>query len=187
MEETVHDVDVVEDPNHPDRTWGVAVVDVLDLVPTVGVLPQREPSIVENQSPDPWSARTPEKGISEAMVERYIALVGSRVSARLVRAEAVPATSPFAESLRQAAADSVTNGAASYVYAAAAPEKAGLSDTTAYSEVLWRRHLDSLELAATALAEWIDSDEGGEDDGSHRRGKPSGSFPPARFHDDQRW
>lgn len=165
--------------------WNVRVRDVLDLVPTLGIVPSREPAVVEGQQPDPWAATTPEKRLSEDMVVEYVRLVSSRVAARLSRWSSIPETSPFRASLLSAARDSTINGAASYTYAAAAPEKAGLSNTSDYSEVLWRRHLDSLDLAAAALDDWWkDGDDGS---GSRKRGRVRSSFPEPAFRDCVRW
>lgn len=166
--------------------WGVSVRDVLDLVPTLGVVPSREPSVVTGQEPDPWAETTAEKRISEDMVLEYVRLVSSRVLARLHRWTAIPEASPFRESLLTAARDSTINGAASYAYAAAAPEKAGLSQTSSYSEVLWQRHLDSLALAADALKGW--EDDGGDDGGAGaRRSSIRSSFPCPAFRDEMRF
>lgn len=163
--------------------WRVTVGDVLDLVPTLGVVASREPGVASGQEPDPWAETTAEKRISEDMVVEYIRLVSSRVVARLSRWSAIPESSPFRESLLTAARDSTINGAASYAYAAAAPEKAGLAQTTNYSEVLWQRHLDSLDLARGVLDEW----DGDDDDGRRRKGRIRGSFPCPAFRDDVRW
>lgn len=165
--------------------WGVAVSDVLDLVPTLGVVPTREPAQAHRQEPDPWAETTAEKRISEGMIEEYIRLVSSRVLARLTRWRRIPEASAFRAALLTAARDATVNGAASYAYAAAAPEKAGLSQTTDYAEVLWRRHLEALDLARAALDEW---DGGGDDDGpGRRRGAIRASFPCSAFPDGMRW
>ena len=173
------------DGNRVIGPWNVRVRDVLDLVPTLGIVPTREPAVASGQEPDPWAEQTPEKRISEDMVVEYVRLVSSRVTARLLRWSSIPESSPFRESLLRAARDSTINGAASYTYAAAAPEKAGLSQTTDYSEVLWQRHLDSLDLAAAALDEWGDGGDDGT--GSRRRGRVRGCFPEPAFPDDLRW
>lgn len=180
---------MVEDDRDDDGAlvvgpWRVSVRDVLDLVPTLGVVASREPSVAVGQEPDPWAETTSEKRISEDMIVEYVRLVSSRVAARLSRWRAIPEASPFRASLLSAARDSTINGAASYAYAAAAPEKAGLSNTTDYSEVLWQRHLDSLALAREVLDEW---DGGGDDGGRGRRGRLRGSFPEPAFRDDMRW
>ena len=179
----------MQDERDPDGNlvvgpWRVTVRDVLDLIPSLGVIPSREPAVASGQEPDPWASTTSEKRISEDMVVEYIRNVSARVSARLSRWSSIPETAPFRESLRIAARDSTINGAASYAYAAAAPEKAGLAQTTAYSEVLWQRHLDTLTLAREALDEWQDDGDGG---GRGKRGKIRGSFPCPAIRDDVRW
>ncbi|MCQ9384445.1 hypothetical protein [Brevibacterium moorei] len=160
--------------------FGCKVTDVLNLNMTVAV------KMRTGETQHGGRIRDGERYVTEQMVEEWIGQVASRVRARLARFLDLRDTSLIFDSVVASGRDVVANGAGSYLYAAAAPEKAAIADGTAYSEVLWQRYLDGLEALAKALEDWLGDHP--EDGGRHSGGRPSGGrFPRPAIRDYMRW
>lgn len=162
----------------------VSVRDVVQLVDTLSIA-------VGNDGQDQHGGRlrAGETYLSEAQVREWIVDVASRVKTRLAKFHRVRPGTTLWLRLSQSGHDVVANGAASYVYAAAAPEKAEQTDTTSYAEVLWRRYLSGLEDLVEAFDVWAreNPDDLDPEPGRADRLPGSGRFPRPVFRDDMRW
>lgn len=162
----------------------VTVRDVVQLVDTLSVA-------VGDTGKDQHGARVREGTVylTDAQVAEWIVDVASRVKTRLASFHRIRPASRLWLRLAQAGHDVVANGAASYVYAAAAPEKAEMVDTTSYAEVLWRRYLTGLDDLEEAFARWCREfpDDLEPEPVNRDRVPGSGRFPRPVFRDDMRW
>lgn len=114
--------------------YGVTVQQVRELATHIGF----DPALSD---PDFGPTR---KQITDPMVEHWIALVTDSVQARLTMLSRFQQQTDRWVVLTGSARAAITNGAASYLVAAAYPSKAGTNDQTSYSAELWTRYQDEL-------------------------------------------
>lgn len=181
--EPTQPVDPVEPSQVVGSVYGTTVQDVLNLIHTVSV------DMGDGYTQHGGRVREGTIYITSTQVEAWIRQVSSRVTTRLKRFYLVSPDVPFYLTVLSSARDVVANGAASYAYAAAAPEKASTADTTSYAEVLWRRYLDGLEVLEEMVDDWVkDNVPGVDDDDKRLGGLPGrGRFPKPRVRDCDRW
>lgn len=127
--------------------------------------------------------------LTDKQVQEWIVDVSNRLKTRLSVFHRIRPETRLWQRATTAGHDLVSNGAASYLYAAAAPEKAEMVDTTSYAEVLWRRFLTGLDDLEKALDDWIreNPDDLFPDVGTHNRMPGSGRFPKPVFRDCMMW
>lgn len=130
--------------------FAVSVSDVLRLLDTLSVV-----IVGENKDQHGRPAREGTAYLTDKQVSAWIVDVGSRVTTRLALFHRVRPESRLYKRVSAAGRDIVANGAASYTYAASAPEKAAIVDSTSYAEVLWRRFLTGLDDLEAAFDEWV--------------------------------
>ena len=159
----------------------VSVAEVNRLMPNVAL--KNGPTDTRGR---PWRDGT--TYVEASFVRDWIASVESRVMGRLPVIERIREGSRLMGLVVSAGHDVVLNGAGSYTYAAAGPEKAGLNDTTSYAEVLWRRYEEGLAALEESFKRWRREFPDDVDDVASVNGLPgSGVFPPPVFRDGMRW
>lgn len=114
--------------------YGVTVQQVRELATHIGFDPAFN-------DPDFGPTR---KQITDQMIEHWINLVTDSVQARLNMLARFQHQTERWVVLTGSARAATTNGAASYLVAAAFPAKAGTNDQTSYSAELWSRYQDEL-------------------------------------------
>ncbi|AYD81508.1 hypothetical protein HYP71_gp014 [Arthrobacter phage KBurrousTX] len=162
-------------------TWGVSVDDVSALAPHIAIA---STEAVPPGTPDPFNQSTVRK-VTNGQVAAFIQDISAMVDLRLHSRHRVT-DAAFAAKVDTAAADIVTNGAGSYLVAAAFPIKAGVSENTNYSAELWRRYTEGLAALEKALADFIKAGDGVTPTPG-AAGRVSGYFPPILFRDDMRF
>lgn len=163
--------------------WGVSVDDVSSLAPHIAITNSDTPPALPPVS-DPYNASTIRK-ITSAQVEAMIHDVGSMVDVRLFKRHRVR-NDAFMTAITEGMKDIITNGAGSYLVAAAFPVKAGVNENTSYSAELWRRYKEALEALEKALDKFI-KDGVDVEPIPGAAGRVAGFFPAPAFRDDMRW
>ncbi|ALY09860.1 hypothetical protein SEA_JAYCOOKIE_14 [Arthrobacter phage JayCookie] len=162
-------------------TWGVSVDDVSALAPHIVITNAEAPPT--GGTPDPYNATTVRK-LTNQQVQKFINDVTAMVDMRLHERARIT-DEVFTAKIAAAAKDIVTNGAGSYLVAAAFPMKAGPNENTSYGAELWNRYKYGLEELEKAIADFIKAG-----DGIVVVEKPSSIaafFPPVRIRDDMRF
>lgn len=164
--------------------FGVSVRDVLQLVDTV--------SVAIGDTGRDQHGKEVRKGtvyLNDRQVQEWITDVANRLKTRLTAFHRIREDSRLYRRVAVAGHDLVANGAASYLYAAAAPEKAEQTDTTSYAEVLWRRFLTGLDELVEAFEDWVkeNPDDLEPEPGMLSRLPGSGRFPAPFFRDRMQW
>jgi hypothetical protein len=134
-------------------TWGVSVEDVSALAPHIVIA--NDPGPAPDPAPlgDPYNKTTIRK-VTRSQVEAFIADITAAVDLRLHLRSRVLDQSYLAR-LDALAQDTITNGAAWYLVAAAFPVKAGTNENTNYSAELKARYKESLDALDASLVAFI--------------------------------
>lgn len=164
-------------------TWGVSVDDVSALAPHI-VISNSETAPVPGGVPDPYKTAAV-RALTRAQVQQFISDITAMVDMRIHERVRI-ADESFNAKIAAAASDVVTNGAASYLVAAAFPVKAGPNENTSYATELWNRYKLGLEELEKAIASFIGAGVGLEPvpDGPSRI---TGFFPAVIVRDDMRF
>lgn len=122
----------VVDPDQapPVNAFGVTVDNVRNLATHLGFN-------TAHSDPDFGPTRTQ---ITNPMIAHWIQLVTESVQARVASLGRFRANTDRWAVITGSARTAITNGAASYLVAAAFPAKAGTNDQTSYSAELWKRY-----------------------------------------------
>ncbi len=144
----------------------VTVADVAALVPEATIPEERE---------------TGQKAVIESEVEDWIASLTATVTLQCDGWTRLPAER--LDVFEQVAQTIVACGAASYLEAARAPERAGMADTS-YAGVLWERWREGLTGLQAIVREWLMDPEPG---GSLSLLGGAASFPDPSIPDNPAW
>lgn len=156
-------------------TWGVTVDEVHALAPHVPIDDSPE------TSPDPVWEGDVNQAVTSAQVQRWIVQVSNRASLRVELIDTV--TDETRKTVMTGAIhDAVTNGAASYLVAAAYPAMSAPNEQTSYAQVLWDRYMSILKEAEQSLSGWLEVTPG-----SGGSASVSGTFPAPLFPDAIQW
>lgn len=171
-------------PDDPHTLFAVSVRDVVQLVSTLSIALEGHDRDTQGRP-----VRQGEVYLREQQIEEWIVDVAARLTTRLPLLHRVRPNTRLMRMVATAGHDLVANGAASYVYAAAAPEKAEMIDTTSYAEVLWRRFQTGADELEEAFKRWVkDHGDDLEPDADLLSRRPgSGRFPAPRIRDCARW
>lgn len=125
------------EPTDPDLVvaYGVTVQRVRELASHIGFDPAFE---------DPDFGPTKQQ-ITDEQIRHWITLVADSVTSRTTALRRYSAETDRWAGITGSARTAVTNGAASYLVAAAYPARAGNNEQTAYSAELWRRYEAELQ------------------------------------------
>jgi hypothetical protein len=154
-------------PEGSTNPYGVTVQQVRELATHVGFDPALD-------DPDFGPTR---KSITDPMIAHWIMLVTQSVTTRAATLVRFRDNTERWAVIQGAAATAITNGAASYLVAAAFPAKAGTNDQTSYSAELWRRYESELDLLVS-LGSVFDADDAATGDGAAAGVSPRASYTP---------
>lgn len=148
----------------PVDPFGCTVADVAALVPEATILASRSAG---------------QKGVTEADVTDWITRLSSETAVALHRWSNLPEGQRT--SITTTARNLVANGAASYLEAARAPERAAIANTASYAQVLWERYTSGVKALAVTVNEWLTQDPSGVS------GSGAAAFPKPVIPDRARW
>lgn len=152
-------------PDGTPNIYGVTVQSVRDLASHVGF----DPSL---DDPDFGPTR---KQITDPMIGYWIHLVTQSVASRVAMLNRFAQDTDRWAVIIGSARTAVTNGAASYLVAAAFPAKAGTNEQSSYSAELWRRYEAETEILLS-LGTSFDNDDA--NNGVSTGVMPVGTYTP---------